>query len=94
MDIQEKREQMLAIIADWEQSGKSKKQYCKEKGISPATFYYWFSRRTGELPAAQDFIRIDRLRHESREIEIIYPNGVRLKVENDLVLLSQLIRLY
>ena len=81
------------MIADWERSGKSKKQYCKEKGISPATFYYWFSRRAGELPTAQEFIRIDRL-PESREIEIIYPNGVRLKVENDLILLSQLIRLY
>ena len=44
MSIQEKREQMLSMIADWRQSRKSKKTYCAEKGINSAKFYYWISR--------------------------------------------------
>ncbi|WP_380905315.1 IS66 family insertion sequence element accessory protein TnpA [Sphingobacterium suaedae] len=36
--------QMFAMIADWQQSGMSKKRYCAEKGINEATFYYWYSR--------------------------------------------------
>ncbi|MGJ1242111.1 IS66 family insertion sequence element accessory protein TnpA [Sphingobacterium siyangense] len=43
-NLQEKRERMLSMIADWQQSGKSKKAYCTENGIKEATFYYWFSR--------------------------------------------------
>lgn len=34
---------MLSMIADWQQSGKSKKLYCQERGINEATFYYWFT---------------------------------------------------
>jgi len=44
MSKEEKRVQMFAMIADWQQSGLSKKRYCAEKGINEATFYYWFSR--------------------------------------------------
>ncbi|MFC3352446.1 IS66 family insertion sequence element accessory protein TnpA [Sphingobacterium zeae] len=33
-NIQEKRERMLSMIADWHQSGKSKKAYCAENGIN------------------------------------------------------------
>lgn len=29
---------MLSMIADWQQSGKSKKEYYQEKGITEATF--------------------------------------------------------
>ncbi|WP_410528657.1 IS66 family insertion sequence element accessory protein TnpA [Sphingobacterium sp. GVS05A] len=31
---------MLSMIADWQQSRKSKKAYCMENGINEATFYY------------------------------------------------------
>jgi len=43
--------------------------------------------------SAVGFLTIDKAGKHS-DIEIIYPNGVRIKVENDLGLLSQLIRLY
>ncbi|WP_380905298.1 IS66 family insertion sequence element accessory protein TnpA [Sphingobacterium suaedae] len=44
MSKEEKRAQMFAMIADWQQSGMSKKRYCEENGINEAAFYYWFSR--------------------------------------------------
>ncbi|MDQ1150495.1 hypothetical protein QE382_002479 [Sphingobacterium zeae] len=60
--------------------------------INEAKFYYWFSRSREQDGASGSFTPIDR--SVRKEIEIIYPNGVVLKVESDLGLLSQLIRLY
>lgn len=93
MNMQEKRAAMLSMIADWQQSGKSKKAYCTENGIKDATFYYWFSRSKENDMTIGNFITIDKVVRKS-DVEIIYPNGVRIKLENDLALLSQLIRLY
>ena len=84
---------MFAMIADWHQSGMSKKRYCEEKGINEATFYYWFSRSKEHDTCSGGFIAIDKGGRDSA-VEVIYPNGVRVKVEIDLGLLSQLIRLY
>jgi len=91
MSIQEKREHMLSMIADWQQSGKSKKAYCTEKGINEAKFYYWISRSKESASFSDTFIAVDKVSKESA-IEIIYPNGVRIKVANNLGLLSQLIQ--
>lgn len=84
---------MFAMIADWQQSGMSKKRYCAEKGINEATFYYWYSRNKESISSPGSFISIDRT-SKKREVEVIYPNGVRIKADTDLSLLSQLILLY
>ena len=84
---------MLAMITDWHQSGMSKKRYCEENGINEATFYYWFSRSKENDTASGSFIAMNKPGRESA-IEVIYPNGVRIKADTDLGLLSQLIRLY
>lgn len=84
---------MLAMITDWQQSGLSKKRYCEENGINEATFYYWFSRSKENDTASGSFIAMSKPGRESA-IEVIYPNGVRIKADTDLGLLSQLIRLY
>ncbi|MGF7029043.1 MULTISPECIES: IS66 family insertion sequence element accessory protein TnpA [Sphingobacterium] len=93
MSKEEKRLQMLSMISDWQQSGKSKKAYCAENGINEATFYYWFSRSKENNMTSGSFITIDK-DNRKNDVEVIYPNGVRIKIENDLALLSQLIRLY
>lgn len=92
-NFQEKRSRMLSMIADWQQSGKSKKTYCAENGIKEATFYYWFSLSKEKDANSGSFITIDKMSRKS-DVEVIYPNGVRIKAENDLAFLSQLIRLY
>ncbi|MGJ1379236.1 MULTISPECIES: IS66 family insertion sequence element accessory protein TnpA [Sphingobacterium] len=93
-NLEEKRERMQSMIADWHRSGKSKKAYCAENGINEATFYYWFSRsKENDTTGLGNFITIDKARGKS-DVEIIYPNGVRIKIENDVALVSQLIRLY
>ncbi|MFD1769824.1 IS66 family insertion sequence element accessory protein TnpB [Sphingobacterium suaedae] len=71
---------MFAMIADWQQSGMSKKRYCEENGINEATFYYWFSRSKENDTSNGSFIAIDKAGRNSA-VEVIYPNGVRIKVE-------------
>ena len=93
MSKEEKRAEMLSMIADWQQSGKSKKEYYQEKGITEATFYYWLSRSQEENTSNGSFIAIDKTLKKN-DIEVIYPNGVRINAGSDLVLLAQLIRLY
>lgn len=84
---------MSAMIEDWQSSGKSKKQYCLEKGINEAKFYYWYSRNNEKGGTPRRFIPIEKP-SGAGEIELSYPNGVKLKVNGDLSLLAQLIRLY
>lgn len=79
-NLEEKRERMLSMIADWHRSGKSKKAYCAENGINEATFYYWFSHiKENDTAARGSFITIEKVPRKS-DVEIIYPNGVRIKV--------------
>ena len=37
-------EQMQQVILQWQQSGKSKKAFCKEHNITSQTFHYWYKR--------------------------------------------------
>ena len=84
---------MTAMIEDWQSSGKSKKQYCLENGINEAKFYYWYSRLNRKQDTPLGFIPIEKP-SVAREIEVFYPNGVKLKFNGALSLLAQLIRLY
>lgn len=84
---------MLDMVADWQRSGKSKKQYCRENGIAYSKFHYWSSRSKEDFSGPGRFIPLEGP-VDKDGIEVIYPNGVRLKVDADLALLSRLIHLY
>ena len=95
MNIEEK---MFELIEDCLRSGKTQKEYCRHKGIGYAKFNYWackYRKRQQRLPA-EGFIKVDTQSVvEPMNLEICYPNGVRLKAQAaDLSLISQLIRLY
>jgi len=92
-NIEIKRGAMSAMIEDWRLSGKSKKQYCLEHGLNVAKFYYWYARFNEKEDSHCGFIPIEN-NSDVNELEVIYPNGVKLKVKVDLFLVSQLIRLY
>lgn len=95
MDIEEK---MFELVEDCLGSGKTQKEYSQEAGIGYAKFNYWVCkyRKQQEPSAGAGFIKVDTLPvGEPGELEILYPNGVRLKTSGgDLSLISQLIRLY
>lgn len=95
MDIEGK---MYEMVEDCLRSGKSQKEYSQEAGIGYAKFNYWVCkyRKQQDLSPGAGFIKVDTLPVGGPgELEILYPNGVRLKAAGaDLSLVSQLIRLY
>lgn len=44
MTIKYSREQKQQHIADWQQSGLSRRAYAVQHGINEATFYYWVEK--------------------------------------------------
>lgn len=87
------REQMELEIRKWRESGLKKKEYCQQHGITVSAFSYWITRINqnngkGFIPL------IPPAKSDTSCIEVIYPNGVRLKVSNsDLRIISRLISL-
>lgn len=65
------------VLQEIEQSGKSIAQYCKETNLKPHTIRYWKQKQRA---AKTGFIGI-KTNIESSAIELIYPNGVKLKLQ-------------
>ena len=88
---EEKRERMLSLVGEWRSSGQTQKDFCALHGIKMGTFSYWVAQsRDLSNPS---FIAL-MPNSSASSVEIIYPNGVKLKVDGDLGLLSRLIHLY
>jgi hypothetical protein len=60
----------------------SNKDFCQQNGIGEAMFYYWQKRLAeSQHNASQSFIPVQVNKDKGQpEMEIIYPNGVRLKL--------------
>ena len=88
-----RQEEMVSLIEQWQESGKTQQSFCRERNLSYTTFYYWlktYRRRVGE----SSFLPID-ISSGSSHIEIRYPGGVvlQLPAETRLATLKQLINL-
>lgn len=88
--------QMKELIAEFDKSGKSRINFCNDAGIGIHKFKYWENKlRVAEQPPS-GFLAVQTKRSESRsDIELEYPNGVKLRLKNDagLELLKSLINL-
>ena len=104
--LKEKTEkEKIAILNSFIENGTTRRAYCKEQGISLATFYNWQKKyREAELNTDEKFIPVvitsqtkqpKQTIAKNIEIEISYPNGVRVKLnqEMDLPMLRSLISL-
>ena len=102
--LREKTEkEKFAFVKSCIESGMVKKAYCKEHGVRSATFYNWHKKyRETELNTEEKFIPLvisspakqpEKIVAKHIEIEISYPNGVRVKLnqEMDLPMLRSLI---
>lgn len=92
MSTEEKREFMILMVSEWRQSGKTKKEYCAENDLNYAQFQYWVKRSKEKFADSGSFLELQNSPRES-SVEILYPNGVRVRVAADIVFVSQLIRL-
>jgi hypothetical protein len=91
------QEQMYQLVESYQHTGKSQKEFCSHQGIGLAKLNYWIRkyRQQQQQPSA-GFLKIETsLSSGQQSLEICYPNGVKLTASGaDLLLISQLIRLY
>lgn len=82
-DKQQQRQQKLAMIEDWQQSGLSQKQYCLQHNIAYHVFYYWYKRSkmqsAGKGNEPGGFVKLQAASPASgTHAELLMPDGRRL----------------
>lgn len=73
---------MRDLVLEFLASGKSRTVFCDELNINKYTFKYWQNKLSNETsPMKSNFIKlVDVAAEKPIDLEIIYPNGVRLKL--------------
>ncbi len=93
MSRTERAQEMLAHVAAWKKSGKSRKSYCEEHCINPHTMAYWcIKARSAAVPSG--FAPVELV--AGGGIEVCYPNGVRLVLPTGMPMtqVAAYVRLY
>lgn len=87
----EKKDRMVNHVERWHQSGLTKKDYCIDHQLSYYQFKYWckqlgYVKERQSRKASMDFISLHPVKqtwkNEESIIEILYPNGVCLKISS------------
>lgn len=92
----DRKEYMLSQVESWKQSGISQRAFCNKAGIKLATFSYWIKKSKERDDLTGGFITLPNpVTALKSQYEIVYPNGVTLKVQNtDLKEIFSLASLY
>lgn len=71
---------MFAIIEQWESSQESREAFCQSHNLSVSTFSYWRTKYAKAKKQAGEpgFVQLQACMSDN--LEVIYPNGVRVKV--------------
>ncbi|GAB3011272.1 hypothetical protein GCM10027284_33210 [Cyclobacterium sediminis] len=92
------REEMVELVHEFETSGQTQKLFSESKGIGFHKFNYWYRKLKREAVTPEGFQKIENHTPRSTKnckAELVYPNGVVLRVDSaDPDLVSLLIRLY
>lgn len=94
------RSKFTRLIERQKESGLSIKSFCSSEGIAPSTFYYWQKKirnESGEkrfiplvvkspVVAFNPVTQTEAVQEQKGDIlfEITYPNGITLRIKNDL----------
>jgi transposase-like protein len=92
-------QKILELSKQFKASGKTQKEFCKEIGIYPSTFSGWLKKlRNNPVKTTGGFVEVSvstAPKQPLHELEICYPNGVRIKVPtSELALISKLVSLH
>lgn len=85
---------MFKLVDEYRDSGSTIKSFCENRDIKMGTFHYWIKKKK-ELSSEGGFVRISNHTQSLFDLELIYPNGVRLRTKpQDLGLVKKLLELY
>jgi transposase-like protein len=78
MITKERREKMLQLVEQWQQSGQSQKAFAKAHDIKLFTFRYWVQKHREKSATAGAFVQLGT--QQTTGISIRYPNGTELQL--------------
>ena len=76
-------EEMYPLVEQWLESGERQLTFCDSHNLTVSTFSYWvrkYRRQNNVSEAGSSFVPLSIQSPVGREIEIIYPNGVKVRV--------------
>ena len=68
---------MLSLIEQWQESGKTQQVFCQEHNLIFSTFYYWLKRYRRGIEESS-FLPVEI--SSGNNIEIRYPDGIILQL--------------
>lgn len=84
---------MEATVASFKSSSLSQREFCLQENIKLPTFSYWYRKvGAGATPISSSFTELTPSL-PSGGLEVVYPNGVRIRGIQDLSLLQLLVKL-
>ena len=85
---------MSLLITEYHSSGLTLKSFCEQKQIKRPTFHYWCQKLKQEEQSAFVPIRPALASVEHSGVELIYPNGIRIRLDHfDLTRITHLLNL-
>ena len=87
------QQEMEAMVASFKSSGLSQRDFCLRENIKLPTFSYWYRKvGAGATATSSGFTEVTPSL-PSGGLEVVYPNGVRIRGIQDLSLLQLLVKL-
>lgn len=83
---------MEAVVAAFQSSGLTQREFCLQENIKLPTFSYWHRKVHGKPEAVSSGFTEVTVPNHSAGLEIIFPNGIIVRGIQDLALIHQLIK--
>lgn len=71
------QEQMQVTISEWQNSGLSKKAFCRDQRITYQTFHYWCKRLLTPGVSGFDELKLSG-KEQAGTFELTFPSGTRM----------------
>ena len=87
---QRKKSKMYELVESWRSSGQSKHKFSKANGIKPHILYYWIKRYDEAHSPSVSSTELDKFiplvvkPPITKELTIVYPNGVKIELRSPL----------
>jgi len=88
-----RQEEMFRLMEQYRVSGLSAKSFARENNISADTVGYWIPKKRS-LEKESGFVEISGSTSGPMEVELIFPNGVQLRMNGgDPALITKLVQM-
>jgi len=89
-----RQEEMFRLVEQYRVSGLSAKSFARANNISASTMGYWI-RKKKSLEKGSGFVEIFGNTSGPMEVELIFPNGVQLRMNGgDPALITKLVQMH